>query len=131
MIKTLKFFVKEAGLRIKYMTSRDCIFCKLINDGGWASEPILETDSIVAVSDINPVADVHILIIPKNHIESVLTIGEKDSRNIIEMFSVAQKIVEEKKLEAFRLAFNAGRFQHVPHLHMHLLAGGKVQWSKL
>ncbi|OGD92415.1 hypothetical protein A2697_00280 [Candidatus Curtissbacteria bacterium RIFCSPHIGHO2_01_FULL_41_44] len=113
------------------MTSRDCIFCKLINDGGWASEPILETDSIVAVSDINPVADVHILIIPKNHIESVLTIGEKDSRDIIEMFSVAQKIVEEKKLEAFRLAFNAGRFQHVPHLHMHLLAGGKVQWSKL
>ena len=47
------------------------------------------------------------------------------------MYLAAGKIVTDKKLEAFRLAFNGGKNQHVPHLHMHLLAGSKIEWSKL
>lgn len=112
------------------MTSRDCLFCKLVA-GEIETDKVLETDSVVAVNDINPVAQIHIVIIPKKHIDSVLTVASHDCRDIIEMFGVAKKLVEEKKLLAFRLAFNGGRYQHVPHLHMHLLAGGSVKWSKL
>ena len=112
------------------MTSRDCLFCKLVA-GEIKTDKVLETNSVVAVNDINPVAETHIVIIPKKHIDSVLTVESSDFRDIIEMFGVAKKLVEEKKLLAFRLAFNGGRYQHVPHLHMHLLAGGSVKWSKL
>lgn len=126
----VKQLIKEASLRIKYLMSTDCIFCKIIK-GEIESKPVLETDSIVAIYDTNPVAQVHILIIPKKHIDSVLAISESDSKEMIDMFVIAQKIVRDKNLEAFRLAFNGGRYQHVPHLHMHLLAGGSVKWSKL
>ncbi len=112
------------------MASKDCIFCKIINKEV-KTELVLETDSIVAFDDVNPVAKVHVLIVPKKHIESVLTVGESDSKEVVAMFKTAQKIVVDKKLEAFRLAFNGGRYQHVPHLHMHLLAGGSIEWSKL
>lgn len=130
MIKKLKFYAREAGLRIKYMTIKNCLFCKLVA-GEIKTDKILETDSIVAVNDINPVSEVHIVIIPKVHINSVLTIKGDDSSAIIKMFEVAQELVSMRKLSAFRLVFNGGRSQHVPHLHMHLLAGGKVEWSKL
>ena len=72
-----------------------------------------------------------LLIIPKNHIESAVTIEAKDSKDVVDMFRAAANLVKEKKLEAYRLAFNGGRYQHVSHLHMHLLAGGSVLWEKL
>lgn len=112
------------------MTSRDCLFCKLVV-GEIKTDKRLETDEVVAVNDINPVAETHIVIIPKKHIDSVLTITSEDGRDIIKMFEVAGKLVKDMKLDAFRLAFNGGRYQHVGHLHMHLLAGGSVKWRKL
>ncbi len=130
MIKKAKWLVKEAQLRIKYMTNRDCIFCKIVR-GEIPKEFTLETDRVVVFDDINPVAQVHMLIVPKNHIESVVTIDKDDARDVVAMFTAAAKIVNDKKLEAYRLAFNGGRYQHVPHLHMHLLAGSSVKWEKL
>lgn len=130
MNRNLKFYAKEAQLRVKYMTTKDCLFCKLVK-GEIKTDKILETDEVVVVNDINPVAKVHVLIIPKKHIDSVLTVSVDDSSDIIKMFEVAQKLVSERKLSAFRLAFNGGRYQHVSHLHMHLVAGGKVEWNKL
>ena len=130
VINKARWLVKEANLRLKYMTAKDCIFCKLVK-GEIKTSPLLDTKSILAIADINPVAQVHILIIPKKHIESVLTVDAGDEKDIIEMFVAAQKLVGERGLEAFRLAFNGGRYQHVPHLHMHLLSGGSVKWSKL
>ena len=112
------------------MTAKDCIFCKLV-EGKIKTRPVLETDKTLAIADINPVAPVHLLIIPKKHIESVATIEDSDADEIIEMFSVANKIVRERKLSAYRLTFNGGSYQHVGHLHMHLLAGGKIEWSRL
>ncbi|MBI3283168.1 HIT domain-containing protein [Candidatus Curtissbacteria bacterium] len=112
------------------MMSKDCIFCKLVA-GEIKTDKVMETDDVVAVCDINPVAQTHIVIMPKKHIESVLTVSSGDAAGIIAMFRAAQKIVREKNLEAFRLAINGGRYQHVPHLHMHLLAGGSVRWNQL
>ena len=130
MIRKVKFLAKEVALRIKYMTTRDCLFCKLVG-GEIKTDKILETDDVVAVNDINPVANIHIVIIPKRHIESVLTVGSGDASDIIKMMKVAQKIIRDRQLDAFRLAFNGGRYAHVPHLHMHLLAGAKIEWNKL
>ncbi len=112
------------------MTDTDCMFCKIAK-GELKTKPIFENEMTIAFNDINPVAEIHVLIVPKKHIESVLTITKNDSPWIIDMFQVAEKIVADKRLGAFRLAFNGGSYQHVPHLHMHLLAGGSVQWSKL
>lgn len=130
MIRKAKWLVKEAQLRIKYMTSKDCIFCQIIR-GEIKTNPVLETETILAINDINPLAQVHIVIMPKKHIESVLTVSKDDSKEVTAMFAAAQKIVQDRQIEAFRLAFNGGRYQHVPHLHMHLLAGGSVKWGKL
>ncbi|MCR4324284.1 MAG: HIT domain-containing protein [Candidatus Curtissbacteria bacterium] len=112
------------------MTTKDCIFCKIVS-GEIKSNLIAETKKAIAIHDINPVASTHILIIPKKHIDSVLTVSEEDSGDIIELYRVAKKIVEDKKLDAFRLTFNGGKYQHVPHLHMHLISGSKVEWSRL
>jgi len=130
MIKSAKWLIKEANLRLKYMTSKDCIFCKVAR-GEIKKEFLYESEKVVAFDDINPVAAVHILIVPKKHIESTATIAKEDEGDVAQLFKVATNLASEKKLDAYRLTFNAGRYQHVPHLHMHLLAGGKIEWSKL
>jgi diadenosine tetraphosphate (Ap4A) HIT family hydrolase len=58
-------------------------------------------------------------------------VGSKDADSLISMFKAAQQLIKEKELKAFRLAFNGGAYQHVPHLHWHLLAGRTIEWSKL
>ena len=112
------------------MTSKDCIFCKIVG-GEIKSKLLAETAKVVAFNDINPVASTHIIIVPKKHIESVATVKNADGEDLVEMFNIATKLAKEKKLDAYRFSFNAGKYQHVPHLHMHLLAGGKIEWSKL
>ena len=112
------------------MTSKDCIFCKIIA-GEIKTKLIAQNDRVIAFNDVNPISAVHILIMPKRHIESVLKIGEDDASILVALHQMAQQIVKDKNLIAFRLAFNGGSYQHVGHLHMHLLAGGSVKWNKL
>lgn len=112
------------------MTNKDCIFCKIVS-GDIKSNIILDTEKVIAIPDINPVADVHILIVPKKHIESVVSIIDNDGPILVEMMDLAKKLVEKNKISAYRLTFNGGKFQHVAHLHMHFLAGSKIEWSKL
>ena len=100
-------------------------------EGKIKTQPILETVKTLAIADINPVASVHLLIIKKRNIELVLTIDDSCAGDMIDMFEVSKKLVQLQKLNAFRLTFYGGKYQHVPHLHMHLLAGGKIEWSKL
>jgi len=130
MVAKAKWFLKEAQLRIKYMTSIDCIFCKIVKRE-IKSPLVFENEKVVAFDDINPVADTHILIVPKKHIDSVETIGEENGKDILEMFKTSKLLVSKNKLSAYRLTFNGGKYQHVSHLHMHLLAGDKIQWNKL
>lgn len=130
MIRKAKWAVKEAKLRIEYKMTKDCIFCKIVN-GELKSKPVVETDTVMAINDINPVATNHVLIFPKRHVDSVLTVGKGDGPVLEDMFGALQKLVSEKKLEAFRVAFNGGKYQHIPHLHMHLVAGDTIEWSKL
>lgn len=130
MIKKAKWAIKEAKLRIKYMLNKDCIFCKIVS-GEMKSNVISQNDVAIAINDVNPVAKVHVLIIPKKHIDSVLTVSGTDGKDLTGMLDLAKERVASLELEAFRLTFNGGKFQHVPHLHLHLLAGSKIEWEKL
>lgn len=128
--RNLKWLAKEAKLRIRYKLMKDCLFCKIVK-GEIKTDVVLETDLAMAFNDINPVSEVHVVIISKKHIDGATTVVDSDAADIVAMHKAAKKLVAERKLTGYRLAYNGGQFQHVPHLHMHLLAGSRVEWKKL
>ena len=109
----------------------DCIFCKII-DGTIPSKKAYEDETVLAFHDISAQAPVHVLIIPKRHIESVLKLERSDDELLGHMFCVAQTLAKELGLEekGFRLVYNTGEDggQTVMHMHMHLLGGRSLSW---
>lgn len=106
----------------------DCIFCKIVK-GKIPSEKVYEDDEILAFKDINPVAPVHILVIPKKHIASADDIEEVDEAVIGKIFTVIKRIAKENNLtNGYRIVNNCGEDgrQEVKHLHFHLLGGRKL-----
>ena len=107
----------------------DCIFCK-IGKGEIPSEKVYEDEEIVAFKDINPAAPIHILVIPKKHIEKITEIKKEDEALIGRMYSVINKIAKEQGFseDGFRMIVNCGKNagQEVMHLHFHILAGTKM-----
>ena len=107
----------------------DCIFCKIINKE-IPSDIVYEDDEIIAFNDINPVAPIHILVIPKKHIASAIDINEENEKIIGKMFLAINKIA--KKLgfdkDGFRVINNCGNNggQEVMHLHFHIIGGTKL-----
>lgn len=107
----------------------DCIFCKIIK-GEIPSNKVYEDDEILAFKDINPMAPVHILIVPKKHIESANDIEEEDEKVIGRIFTVIKKLAKEHNLEnGYRIVNNCGEDggQEVKHIHFHLLGGRKLK----
>jgi histidine triad (HIT) family protein len=104
----------------------NCIFCGIIKKE-IPSEIVYEDEKIIAFKDINPLAPVHILIIPKKHIESVNDLKEEDKDLVGYLFLIAQKVADlyEIKDKGYKLSFNVGKGagQEVEHLHMHLIGG--------
>jgi len=100
-----------------------CIFCQII-DGKIPNKTVLEDDNFLAFEDINPVAKVHVLIIPKAHIKSFNEITPEIMAN---MTIFIQKVAQELgvKDDGYRLVTNIGQNggQEVEHIHFHLLAG--------
>ncbi len=107
----------------------DCIFCKIIRKE-IPKEFIYESDTLVDFPDSSPSADVHILIIPKEHIGSVEGIGSGHGALLSEIYQTVNKLVADNNLRngAYRVVVNGGKAQHVPHLHFHLLGGN---WKKM
>lgn len=108
----------------------DCIFCKIANKE-IQSNIIYENEDIIAFEDLNPQAPVHILIIPKKHIESVDDINDENKDIIGEIFLAANNIAREKDLSnGYRIVNNCKEDggQTVDHIHFHLLGGRKLQW---
>ena len=107
----------------------NCLFCKIIK-GEIPSEKVYEDDEILAFKDIHPAAPVHILVIPKKHIDSIAMLEKQDEPLVGRIYSVINKIAEEQgvKEDGFRVIVNCGRDggQEVMHLHFHLLAGAKL-----
>lgn len=107
----------------------DDIFCKIINQE--VKDNIFdEGENWIAVKDIHPQAPVHLLIIPKKHIQSIESIKNEDRELIGEMISAAKKVAEKAGLSegGYRLIINQGENggQAVMHLHIHLLGGKKL-----
>jgi histidine triad (HIT) family protein len=102
----------------------NCIFCKIVK-GEIPGEIVYEDEAILAFEDINPVAPVHILVIPKAHIENILELDEKNVEVIASIHLGVKKIAAHKGLEQFRFITNCGEDagQTVFHLHYHMIGG--------
>jgi histidine triad (HIT) family protein len=103
----------------------DCLFCKMVA-GEVPADVVYEDEEVLVFKDINPKAEVHLLMIPKQHTESLATLSEADDAVVARMMRKLPIIAEEQGLESgFRTIINtgAGGGQVVFHLHMHLLGG--------
>ncbi len=109
----------------------DCIFCKIANKE-IKSSIVFEDEDFVVFKDINPVADVHLLIIPKEHVKSLLEIEKIDESKLKNMFKIINKMAEESGIskDGFRVVTNIGESacQSVGHLHFHIIGGRKMGW---
>ena len=108
----------------------DCLFCS-IAAGDIPSNKAYEDDKVVAFYDIDPQAPVHILVIPKEHIQSVSQTTPENQESVGHIFTVIAKLAQELKLEdGYRVVSNVGQQggQSVPHLHFHLLGGRSLAW---
>lgn len=106
----------------------DCLFCKIIK-GEVPSTKVYEDDNVYAFKDIKPKAPIHILIIPKKHIDSLADLTEEDKEYVWKIHKAMNKIAEEQgfKENGYKVVVNCGENagQEVMHLHYHLLAGEK------
>lgn len=109
----------------------ECIFC-LIAQKKIPAKIVYEDDEIVAFNDIEPKAPVHIIIIPKKHISSLLDTNDDDIDIINKIFIVAKKLACEYGISknGFRIVNNCGKDggQSVLHMHFHLLGGRTLNW---
>ncbi len=109
----------------------NCIFCKIVR-GEVPAKIILDSDETLAFYDVDPKAPVHILIIPKAHIGSIMEAGGENAGAFEAMGRVARELAVKLGLNesGFRIIVNTGRDggQTVQHLHMHLLGGRSLEW---
>lgn len=109
----------------------DCLFCGII-EGKIKGEIVYQDDSVVAFKDIAAKAPVHILIVPRKHIATVLDIEAGDGPLLANIFRVAAKLAEGQGIaqQGFRVVVNCGpdAGQTVFHLHYHLLGGRHLSW---
>lgn len=108
-----------------------CIFCKIAK-GEIPVKPVYEDDEIIAFPDANPVAAVHVLIIPKAHISGILSLARENISAVARIWEVVPKLAEELGIaeSGFRVVANSGEWagQSVPHLHFHILGGRRMGW---
>ena len=109
----------------------DCIFCKIIARE-IPSEIIYEDEKVLVFKDLEPKAPVHVLVIPKTHISSIMEINEENSEIISQIFKVIKKINSKLNLQnGFRIINNCGKYggQTVNHIHFHVLGGRQLEWN--
>lgn len=107
----------------------DCIFCKIINRD-IPSNIVYEDENILAFKDINPQMPIHILVIPKKHIKSIIDLKTEDETLVGKIFTAINSIAKDIGIDktGFRVISNCGENagQTVKHLHFHILAGEKM-----
>jgi len=106
----------------------DCIFCRIAR-GEIPCRKVYEDDETLAFHDINPVAPVHFMLIPKLHLASLAEADETHAALLGRMLLLAPRLAQEQGLEnGFRTVINTGRGggQEVFHLHIHVIGGGSI-----
>ncbi len=107
-----------------------CLFCKIVNEE-IPSTPVYQDELAYAFADINPKAPVHVLVVPKEHIESLHDTGGEHEALIGHLMGIAAEIARAKGLtKGYRVVTNIGEDggQTVDHLHLHLLGGRQMTW---
>lgn len=114
--------------------SENCLFCKII-EGAIPSAKVFENDEFVAFKDINPVAPVHILLVPRHHVVSLQDVSSADATWLGKMMALVPQIASENGCRpgaegGFRVVINSGNDggQEVGHLHVHII-GGPRPWK--
>jgi histidine triad (HIT) family protein len=104
----------------------DCLFCRIVKKE-IPAKVVYEDDKLLAFNDIEPVAPLHVLIVPKRHITSMNELEKSDRELVGDMYLVAKKIAKDNGFseKGFSTVVNAGP-QAVPHLHLHVVAGKKM-----
>jgi histidine triad (HIT) family protein len=107
----------------------DCIFCKIINKS-IPADIIYEDDELVAFRDLHPLAPVHILIIPKEHISTIDDLESRHEKVAGKMILTAKKIARNEKISegGYKLLFRVKKHggQEVDHIHLHLIGGAML-----
>lgn len=106
----------------------DCLFCKIIK-GDIPSSKVYEDDMILAFNDISPMAPVHVLVIPKEHIANADGINAENSKYVAHIFQKIPEIAKKAGIKnGYRVITNCGEdgCQSVMHLHFHVLGGAKL-----
>ncbi len=106
----------------------DCVFCRIVKSELPASI-VYEDEDVVAFHDIKPEAPVHLLVIPREHIPSMLSVQSEHAPLMGKMMTLAADLAREQGcVDGFRVIINAGRVgrQEVRHLHVHVLGGTDV-----
>ena len=112
--------------------AENCIFCKIANKQ-IPSTIVFEDDEVIAFKDLNPVAPVHILCIPKMHIASLNEVTEETSALIGRVMLKVAQIGKEQCPNGYRVMNNVGEEagQTVKHIHFHIVGGKTLSWEKL
>jgi len=109
----------------------ECLFCNII-EGNIPADKVYEDEHVFAFRDINPVAPLHVLIIPKKHISMINDVEEADVATMGRLFLAAKQIAKDLGVadEGYRTVMNCGEAagQTVFHVHLHLLAGRELTW---
>ena len=109
----------------------NCLFCGIIN-GKLKSEIVYQDETVVAFKDVHPKAPVHILIVPRKHIGTLLDLRPGDESIVGDVFRAAGNLAEQVGIakSGFRVVVNCGNDagQTVFHLHYHLLGGRRLGW---
>lgn len=109
--------------------NEDCLFCKIIK-GQIPSTKVYENEYVYAFRDISPMAKVHILVVPKVHIQNINEISEENLMYLDKIFIAIKEIAINEKINetGYRVVSNCGKdgCQSVKHLHFHILGGEKL-----
>jgi histidine triad (HIT) family protein len=111
--------------------NEDCIFCRIVR-GQIPSNKVFEDDELIVFKDINPAAPIHLLVVPREHVDSLMTAGPQHQALVGKMLLLAPRLAREQgSTDGFRVVINngPGGGQEVFHLHMHILAGRRP-WTR-
>jgi histidine triad (HIT) family protein len=111
------------------MENETDFYCEQVLSGKTVVEIILETENALAFKHTRPFWETHLVVIPKRHISSLLTVETSDAELLLELFEVVKKaaarVVEEKG--AARILTNLGKYQESKHLHFHINSGKQIR----
>ena len=108
-----------------------CVFCRIVG-GELPADEVASSPATLAFRDVEPAMPSHVLVVPREHIESADTLGPEHAPVLSEMLQTAQQVARAEGIDGrgYRLVFNVGddARNSVPHLHLHVLGGRPMDW---